>query len=56
MTTTDVRSHLDSIFPRLEDVPASADFAPGGGVYADGTLYLVDGEVRRWTGETSEVT
>ena len=56
MTTTDVRSRLDSLFPRLEDVPAAADFAPGGGVYPDGTLYLVDGEVRRWTGETGEVT
>ena len=29
MTTTDVRPRLDSLFPRLEDVPASADFAPG---------------------------
>ena len=47
---------LDTLFPRIEDVPAAADFAPGGGVYPDGTLYLVDGEVRRWTGATSEVT
>ena len=42
--------------PRIEDVPAAADFAPGGGVHPDGTLYLIDGEVRRWTGATSEVT
>jgi glyceraldehyde-3-phosphate dehydrogenase (NADP+) len=56
MTTPDVRARLDRLFPRAEDVPAAADFAPGGGVYADGTLYLVDGEVRRWTGRTSEVT
>ena len=37
-------------------MPAAADFAPGGGVHPDGTLYLIDGEVRRWTGATSEVT
>ena len=56
MTTMDVRQRLDALFPRIEDVPAAADFAPGGGAYAGGTLYLVDGEVRRWTGATSEVT
>jgi len=50
-----VREHVESLFPRLEDVPASADFAPTGGEYADGTLYLVDGEVRRWTGATADV-
>jgi len=56
MTTMDVRPRLDALFPRIEDVPAAADFAPGGGVHPDGTLYLVDGEVRRWTGAMSEVT
>jgi len=56
MTTMDVRQRLDALFPRIEDVPAVADFAPGGGVHPDGTLYLIDGEVRRWTGATSEVT
>jgi glyceraldehyde-3-phosphate dehydrogenase (NADP+) len=56
MSTSDVRSRIDTLFPRLEDVPAAAEFAPGGGVYPDGGLYLVDGEVRRWTGQTSEVT
>ncbi len=56
MTTLDVRPRLDALFPRIEDVPAAADFAPGGGVHPDGTLYLIDGEVRRWTGATSEVT
>jgi glyceraldehyde-3-phosphate dehydrogenase (NADP+) len=56
MTTMDVRPRLDALFPRIEDVPAAADFAPGGGVHPDGTLYLIDGEVRRWTGATSEVT
>jgi glyceraldehyde-3-phosphate dehydrogenase (NADP+) len=56
MTAMDVRPRLDALLPRIEDLPAAADFAPGGGVYPDGTLYLVDGEVRRWTGATSEVT
>jgi glyceraldehyde-3-phosphate dehydrogenase (NADP+) len=56
MATTDVRSRVEALFPRIEDVPEAADFAPGGGVYPDGTLYLVGGELRRWTGETREVT
>ena len=56
MATMDVRQRLDALFPRIEDVPPAADFAPGGGVHPDGTLYLIDGEVRRWTGATSEVT
>ena len=56
MPVSAVRQRLESLFPRLEDVPASADFAPAGGEYADGTLYLVDGEVRRWTGATAEVS
>ncbi len=53
---TDVKTRIDGLFPRLEDVPASADFAAGGGTYGDGDLYLVDGEIRRWTGDTHEVT
>ncbi len=56
MPEVDVRSRIDALFPRIEDVPAAADFAPGGGVYPDGALYLVDGEVRRWTGESHPVT
>src|SRR5512143_3562096 len=56
MPEVDVRSRIDALFPRIEDVPAAADFAPGGGVYSGGDLYLVDGEVRRWTGESRPVT
>ncbi len=56
MATTDVRARIETLFPRNEDVPEAADFAPGGGVYTDGTLYLLGGELRRWTGETREVT
>ena len=51
MPASDVRRRLDTLFPRLEDVPAAADFASGGGDYPDGTLYLVDGELRRWSGD-----
>ncbi len=56
MPQLDVRSRIDALFPRIEDVPAAADFAPGGGLYLDGALYLVDGEVRRWTGDSHAVT
>ncbi len=56
MPELDVRSRIAALFPRIEDVPAGADFAPGGGVYTQGELYLVDGEIRRWTGESHAVT
>jgi len=56
MPAREARPHLESLFPRIEDVPASADFAPGGGTCADGTLYLVDGQVRRWGGPTGDVS
>ncbi len=51
----DVRKRVASLFPRQQDVPAEADFAPSGGRYGKGVEYLVDGEIRTWTGETSEV-
>lgn len=56
MAATDVKARIDNLFPRIEDVPATADFAPNGGTYAGGDLYLIDGEVRQWTGESHEVT
>ncbi len=56
MATMDVRSRVETLFPKSEDVPEAADFAPGGGTFADGTLYLVGGELRRWGGETRVVT
>jgi hypothetical protein len=56
MPEVDVRSRIDALFPRIEDVPAAADFAPGGDVYPGGALYLVDGEVRRWAGDSLAVT
>ena len=51
----DVRKRVASLFPRQQDVPAEADFAPSGGRYGKGVEYLVDGEIRTWKGETSEV-
>jgi glyceraldehyde-3-phosphate dehydrogenase (NADP+) len=51
----DVRKRVASLFPRQQDVPVDADFALSGGRYGKGVEYLVDGEIRTWTGETSEV-
>jgi len=56
MPAADVKTRIDGLFPRMEDIPAVADFAADGGVFPDGDLYLVDGEVRRWAGESHEVT
>jgi glyceraldehyde-3-phosphate dehydrogenase (NADP+) len=58
MATTapaDIHTRIETMFPKLSEVPAEADFAPGGGLYQDGDQYLIDGEVRRWTGATDEV-
>jgi glyceraldehyde-3-phosphate dehydrogenase (NADP+) len=52
---TDVKSRIASLFPRLEDIPLDADFAPAGGVYEKGIHYLIDGEVRAWKGGRSDV-
>jgi glyceraldehyde-3-phosphate dehydrogenase (NADP+) len=56
MAIDDVSARIDALFPRIKDVPDTADFAPGGGVFTDGRSYLVDGEIRGWTGECNEVT
>jgi len=55
MNTTDIRTRLSRLFPAWNAIPAEADFAPGGGTYPNGVLYLVDGEVRTWHGETQDV-
>ncbi len=47
---------LQGLFPKAEAVPEGADFAPNGGVFAEGTQVLVDGQIQRWGGETSQVT
>lgn len=49
------QSPLMQLFPTLDKVPAAFDFAPGGGLFEDGHHYLVNGEVRRWSGHTEEV-
>ena len=51
----DVRRKVTALFPRAEDIPTEADFAPQGGVYVKGTGYLVDGEIRQWPGDSEQV-
>jgi len=46
----DVPAKLKSLFPRHDEIPAEADFAPGGGVCDQGVCFLIDGQVRRWSG------
>ncbi len=56
MSELDIGGRISTLFPRVEDIDHSVDFAPGGGVVTFGDAYLVDGEVRRWTGERMEIT
>ena len=49
-----IPDRVASLFPGREDVPAAADFAPGG-TYGEGTAYLVNGEIRQWTGQTEDM-
>ncbi len=49
-----VKDRVAALFPRRADIPAGADCAPNGGTYAEGTSYLVNGEIRRWTGPSAE--
>jgi glyceraldehyde-3-phosphate dehydrogenase (NADP+) len=45
---------ITDIFPRSDQVPADADFAPDSGRYEKGIDYLIDGQVRSWQGRTAE--
>lgn len=54
MTPT-IESRIAALFPRQEDVPSEADFAPSGGTYGRGVEYLVNGEIRQWDGEAGQV-
>jgi glyceraldehyde-3-phosphate dehydrogenase (NADP+) len=54
-TTQDVDSRIASLFPTAAQVPADTQVAPDGGPYSDGLNYLVDGQVKRWTGKTEDV-
>ena len=56
MSEASVAERVGKLFPRVEDVPAEADFAPGGGLCQSGVEYLIGGEVRRWSGPTEEAT
>jgi glyceraldehyde-3-phosphate dehydrogenase (NADP+) len=51
----DVEKKVDSLFPSMADIPADADFAPGGGTFDGGTSYLIGGEIRTWSGRTQDV-
>jgi len=51
----DAKKRIESLFPSANDIPPDVDFAPGGGTYDGGTLYLVDGEIREWKGRTQDV-
>jgi glyceraldehyde-3-phosphate dehydrogenase (NADP+) len=51
----DAANKLEPLFPTMAEIPAGADFAPVGGTFDGGTSYLVDGEIRTWTGRTQDV-
>jgi glyceraldehyde-3-phosphate dehydrogenase (NADP+) len=53
--SVDVRKKLASLFPRREEIPPEADFAPKGGSYDRGVSYLINGEIRRWSGDVEQV-
>lgn len=55
MALNDVPAKIETMFPQADQIPPEVDFAPGGGTYTEGDLYLIDGEVRQWTGRTNEV-
>jgi glyceraldehyde-3-phosphate dehydrogenase (NADP+) len=51
----DVKKRVESLFPGMADIPADADFAPGGGTFDGGTRYLIGGEIREWSGRAQDV-
>lgn len=55
MAASEMARKIETIFPELDRIPKEADFAAGGGTYRDGELYLIDGEVKRWTGACENV-
>jgi glyceraldehyde-3-phosphate dehydrogenase (NADP+) len=50
-----IAARIASQFPRHDEIPQEADFAPAGGLYEKGVEYLIDGEIRTWTGEVGQV-
>jgi glyceraldehyde-3-phosphate dehydrogenase (NADP+) len=52
----DVRARVAGLFPKWDAIPLDHDFAPIVGTYPNGVAYLIDGKVRRWSGETHPVT
>ncbi|MCW8133088.1 MAG: NADP-dependent glyceraldehyde-3-phosphate dehydrogenase [Planctomycetota bacterium] len=55
MPNEHVKQKIETMFPAAADVPAAADFSPNGGLYEGGLLYLVDGQVKRWSGASETV-
>jgi glyceraldehyde-3-phosphate dehydrogenase (NADP+) len=55
VAVSDVPTRIRTIFPSRAEIPEEARFAPGDGVYPDGALYLINGEVRRWEGAMEDV-
>ncbi|NLD37094.1 MAG: aldehyde dehydrogenase family protein, partial [Desulfatiglans sp.] len=53
--TQEIRKKIEALFPCEKDIPREIDFAPCGGTYEGGMTYLIDGELRAWSGRTSEV-
>jgi len=51
----EIKKRIESLFPGISDIPADADFAPGGGTFDEGKRYLVDGEIREWSGRAQDV-
>jgi glyceraldehyde-3-phosphate dehydrogenase (NADP+) len=49
-----VKERVAALFPARTEIPPDADFAANGGKYMEGTAYLVNGEIRRWAGESAE--
>jgi len=55
MAMTDIKTKIANLFPAPEDVPADAEVMPGGKPYLGGLDYLVDGQVKRWSGASTDV-
>lgn len=55
MSNEVVRKKIEQMFPAADRIPLEADFAPNGGAYDGGMLYLVNGELKRWSGAGENV-
>src|SRR2546428_11888463 len=51
----DVPGKIANLFPSPSEIPPEAELLPGGVPYPMGDRYLIDGEVRRWSGPFAEI-